>query len=230
MGVPLVHRAAPAAVAQVGGQWAHEQDPGDEAVQHGGHGQRQHVEQCEVQEVDRHVEVPGHAVAARHHHAVGVHRLIRVHQEEPHDAVQRGGDPDASDDPLGARHGADELGLDGVADGDVALDGEGGDGAGGHVDAQVLQVGDAQAAAVAVDPEGHHIGDVGQAGGQQHDEVGHGQADQVAVGGSDHVLGAQNHQDHHDVAGDAHAADERGEEDGDDLLLHRLQWHVRQAV
>ena len=36
--------------------------------------------------------------------------------------------------------GADGLGLHGVADGDVALDGEGGEAEGAGVDAQVLQV------------------------------------------------------------------------------------------
>ena len=37
-------------------------------------------------------------------------------------------------------YGADGLGLHGVADGDVALDGEGGEAEGAGVDAQVLQV------------------------------------------------------------------------------------------
>lgn len=136
------------------------QDPGDQTVQNQSHDERNHIKQREVQEVDRHIEVPGHPIAAADHDAVRINRLIGVHQEEPHDAVERGEDPDAGDDLLGSRYGADELGFDGVADGDVALDGEGRDGAGRDVDAQVLQVRDANTAGVAIDPRSHDLGDV----------------------------------------------------------------------
>ncbi len=147
-------------LGQIRWQRVSKQDPGDQTVQNQSHDERNHIKQREVQEVDGHIEVPGHPIAAADHDAVRINRLISVHEEEPHDAVERGEDPDAGDDLLGSWYGADELGFDGVADGDVALDGEGRDGAGGDVDAQVLQVSDANAASVAVDPWSHNLWDV----------------------------------------------------------------------
>ncbi len=147
-------------LGQIRWQRVSKQDPGDQTVQNQSHDERNHIKQREVQEVDGHIEVPGHPIAAADHNAVRINLLISVHEEEPHDAVERGEDPDAGDDLLGSWYSADELGFDGVADGDVALDGEGCDGAGGDVDAQVLQVSDANAASVAVDPWSHNLWDV----------------------------------------------------------------------
>lgn len=147
-------------LGQIRWQRVSKQDPGDQTVKNQSHDERNHIKQGEVQEVDGHIQVPGHPIATANHDAVRINRLIGVHQEEPHDAVQRCEDPDAGDDLLGSRCGADELGFDGVADGDVALDGEGRDGAGGDIDSQILQVRDANTAGITVDPRRHNLRDV----------------------------------------------------------------------
>lgn len=60
----------------------------------------------------------------------------------------------------------------------LPLHSEGGDTAGWHVDAQVLKVGDPQAASVAKNPCAcQTIQDVGQPRRHQHRQVGYGQAD-----------------------------------------------------
>lgn len=117
-----------------------------------------------------------------------------------------------------------------MADCDVALHCKGGDGPGGDVDAQVLQVGDAEAADVAVHPGRHHFRDVGQPSHKQYQQVGHSQAHQVAVGGGHHVLGAQHHQHHHGIACYAHPADEQHQQDGDHLELQGLSGHPAQGL
>ena len=97
------------------------------------------------------------------------------------------------DDLFGAGHGAHGLGPDRVADGDVALDGEGGDGERGGVDAHVLGVDEdgAQRSAEGplVDAE-ERLGHGGQRGGQQDEAVGYGEREEVAVGGGVHGAGA----------------------------------------
>ncbi|TNN73336.1 hypothetical protein EYF80_016499 [Liparis tanakae] len=75
-GVTLVNR--PSSVVHVRRQRAHEQNPGDEAVEDNGHNEGDHIEQREVQEVDRHVEVPGDSVATRDDHSVGVDGFVCV--------------------------------------------------------------------------------------------------------------------------------------------------------
>lgn len=49
----------------------------------------------------------------------------RFYRDLPWRAVTDGKDPASYDDLLGSGQGADELGLDGVTDGDVPLDREG---------------------------------------------------------------------------------------------------------
>ena len=66
--------------------------------------------------------------------------MFDLDQVKPGGTVEYGKDPAAQDDLFGSGHPTDELGLYGVADGDVALDGEGGEAEGAGVDAQVLQV------------------------------------------------------------------------------------------
>lgn len=110
-----------------------------------------------------------------------------------------------------------------MADGDVALHGEGGDGARGRVDAQVLEVGDAQAARVAEHPLAEQgFGDVGQSGGRQDHQVSRGQAHQVAVGRGAHVLGGQHHQYDHHVADYPHSANEGHKKHADHLVFDRV--------
>lgn len=204
----------------VRGQRVEEQDPGDQAVQNRGQQQRQHEEDAEVEEVNGQVELPGDPVAARDDGDVGEHLQLDVGQIEPHDAVDGGADPNQQDDPPGPGQRAQELGLDRVADGDVALDGEGGDGARGRVDAQVLQVGDEQAAAAAEHPGGEQaVRDGGQPGGRQDHQVGHRQTHQVAVGWSAHVPGDEHHQDHHHVPHDAQRADEEQQQAAHNFVL-----------
>jgi len=210
-------------VCGVGGQRVEEEDPGDEAVQHRGEQQRQHEEHPEVEEVDRQVELPGHPVAARDDGDVVVHQLLDVRQVEPHDAVQRREGPHEQDDLLGAGQRAQELRFDGVADGDVALDGERGDGARGRVDPQVLEVGDAQAPVVAEHPRAEEpVGERRQTGRRQHHEVRHRQTHQVAVGGSPHVFGGEHHQDHHHVAHDPQRADDQKQHTADHFVLQAV--------
>lgn len=87
------------------------------------------------------------------------------------------------------------------------LHSEGSDGAGGHIDTQVLEVGDPQAPGVAKHPGARQtVWHVGEPRGHQHCEVSYGQADEVTVGGCPHVAGGKDNQDHHDVAHDAHHA------------------------
>lgn len=212
------------------GQGAHEQHAGNEAVEDSCQPQWDDVEDSKIQEVNGHVKASGDPVATDDLRPIREGELGRVHQEEPHEAIEGGEEPQRGDDAPGPGHGAQELRLDGVADGDVSLHREGSDGPGGDIDAQVLQIGDAEAAGVAVHPRSHHFGDVGQPGRQQHDEVGHSQAHQVAVGGGHHVLGAQHHQHHHGVARDAHATDEQHQQDGDHLQLQGLPGHPAQAL
>lgn len=77
-----------------------------------------------------------------------------------------------------------------MADGDVALHGEGGDGAGGRVYSQVLEVSDPETAHVAEHPLSvQGVGDVGKPRCDQDHQVCRGQAHQVTVGGSAHVFG-----------------------------------------
>lgn len=83
---------------------------------------------------------------------------------------------------------------------------EGGDRAGGHIDTQVLQVGDPQASSMAKNPRAcQTVWHVGQPRRHQHRQVGYGQADQVTVGGCPHVACREDNQDHHDVAHNAHS-------------------------
>lgn len=87
------------------------------------------------------------------------------------------------------------------------LHSEGSDGAGGHIDTQVLEVGDPQAPGVAKHPGARQtVRHVGEPRGHQHCEVSYGQADEVTVGGCPHVAGGEDNEDHHDVAHDAHHA------------------------
>ena len=103
------------------------------------------------------------------------------------------------------------------------LHGEGSDGAGGRVDAQVLEVGDPQAAGVAEDPRARQaVGHVGQPRRHQHHQVGDGQAHQVTVGGGPHVAGGEDHHHHHDVAHDAHATHQQHQEHRHRLVLQQL--------
>ena len=108
-----------------------------------------------------------------------------------------------------------------MADGDVALHGEGGDGAGGRVDPQVLEISDPQAARVPEHPlPVQGVGDVGQPGCGQDHQVSRGQAHQVTVGGSPHVFGGQHHQDHHHVPHDAHPAYKGHQKHADHFVLN----------
>ena len=66
--------------------------------------------------------------------------MFDLDQVKPWGTVENGKHPAAQNYLFGPGHPTDELGLYGVADGDVALDGEGGEAEGAGVDAQVLQV------------------------------------------------------------------------------------------
>lgn len=210
----------PVPVLGLYGQRVEVEHLGDEAVQDGGEQQRHHEEDPEVHEVDGHVQVPLHPVPADDEGDVGVDHLLDVRQIEPHGAVQTGQGPEEGDDLFGSGIGAQRLGFNRIADGDVSLHGERRDGGGGGVDAQILEVGDARATVAAVHPVSEDAArDGGRAGSREHHQVGHSQAYDVAVGRSLHVFGGEHHQDHHHVANDSQDANGDDEECADNFVF-----------
>lgn len=188
----------------VGGQRVEDEDPGDQRVQDGREQQRQHEKHAKIKEVNGQIKLPGDSVAAGDDGDVVVHQLLDVRQVEPHHAVQRGESPDEQDDPLSSGQGAQKLSFNRVADSDVSLYGERGNGARGGVDPEILKVGDTEAPMVAKHPGAEDaVRDGGQASRCQHHQVGHSQTDQIAVGWSPHVFGGEHHQDDHHVANDS---------------------------
>lgn len=100
---------------------------------------------------------------------------------------------------------------------------EGSDGARGHVDAQVLEVGDTQTASVAEDPCARQtVRYIWQPCRHKHRQVSYGQADQVAVGWRPHVARGEDDEDHHDVAHNTHATHQQDQENWHGLVLQRL--------
>ena len=98
-----------------------------------------------------------------------------------------------------------------MVDGDVALHGEGRQGQGRGVDAQVLHVDHQGASGRAPDPlvaQDVVAEDLLRDRGDQGDGVSHGQADQVAVGGGMHGASAPHHRAHQHVAQNASDEDD----------------------
>ena len=139
--------------------------------------------------------------------------VLHADQEERGRCGDQGEPPQGEDDVLHPAPGHHHLGLEGEADGQVALDAQGRDvedgGRGAALEDVVVQA----AHGLAKQP-GHVLPQAVEVKGQaeEDDEVGHRHAGQVEVGGGLHVLEVLDDEDGHGVAG--HPDDE--DEDADD--------------
>lgn len=113
------------------------------------------------------------------------------HGKDHGDGEEKGGDPDAADELLGAATGHDALGFERVADGHVALHAEAGDverrGVGAGVPEEVVALADGPPKSPGVmDPD--EVVELDGHAEEEDEEVGEGEAGQVVVHGALQVL------------------------------------------
>lgn len=101
------------------GQRIQVKDSGDETVKSNGQKQRDNVEDGEVDEVNRQIEVSRNAVAALNT-TVRVH--LDVHKEEPEHTVDTGENPHPGNDAFGSGNRTDGLCPHWVTYGDVSVE------------------------------------------------------------------------------------------------------------
>lgn len=152
----------------------------------------------------------GLALAAEVGAVVG---LLHAHQEEEGAGGEQGKSPKDTDGGFHPALGDDHLGLEGEADGEVALHGEGGDVQDGAVGAALAEVVREAAQQLPEDP-GPGAPEAVEVEGQPHEDeqVRHGHAAQVQVGGGLHVAVAADDQHREDIA--RHADHQEPQADG----------------
>ena len=184
------------------------ENAGNEGVEDHRDEQRNDVEEDHVGEKVALVVLPVEGKLAGDHLRLDADVVERLDlgEEEPRRAVGGGEHPHVEDDPLGPANGAELVRQHRVADGDVALHGEGRYGEAARVDAQKLEEDEEGAAHPAPDPlvAEDVVGDdaVGNRGQEDH-AVGDGQRHEVAVSGRSHASTSKHHDHHHDIAEDA---------------------------
>lgn len=145
--------------------------------------------------------------------------LLHADQEEEGAGGEQGEGPKDADGGFHPALGDDHLGLEGEADSEVALHGEGGDVEDGAVGAALAQVVREAAQQLPEDP-GSGAPEAVEVEGQPHEDeqVRDGHAAQVEVGGGLHVAVAADDQHREDIAG--HADHEEPQADGRDGNEH----------
>lgn len=158
----------------------------------------------------------GLALAAEVSVVVG---LLHADQEEEGAGGEEGKGPEDADGGFHPALGDDHLGLEGEADGEVALHGEGGDVEDGAVGAALTEVVREAAQQLPEDP-GPGAPEAVEVEGQPHEDeqVRDGHAAQVEVGGGLHVSVSADNQHREDIA--RHAEHEEPQADGRDGNEH----------
>jgi len=205
-----------------------EEDLRDEPVKDAGEQQGHHVKDDDVGEEVSKVGLARQLEVAHLH--VGVTAVVDGgglgQPQQPGQRVQAREEPDDDDDILGPVDGAHRLGLHGVADGDVALHGEGRQAERRRVDAQILEEGEDGATPRPPDPLiAHDVVAEDLVGYRRHqdDAIGRCKTHQVAVGGRVHAPRPVHHRDHQQVTQDAHQEDQALEEGTNDAVVRRIE-------